>query len=727
MLLGLHSFVYRDYGVLGYPFVFHSRESFWRGELPLWNPLSNCGAPFLAQWGTMVCYPPSLLYLLFPLPWSLSYFCLGHVFLGGLGMYLLANRWCANRFAATVAGLVYVFNGVSFSCLMWPNYAVALCWMPWVVWANERCWREGRSWLVIAALVATLQLLAGVPEVVLLTWLLVGALLVRHLWMDKPSRKLSLLRAPGVILLSAGLAAVQLLPFLDLLLHSQRDSNFSSAKWPMPTWGWANLLVPLFRCFETPQGPFFQHGQHFLSSYYLGIGILVLAFWAAWSARESRVWILAGATFLSLALALGENGPLFPWLKGLIPVISLARYPIKFVILAAFAVPLLAAYALSRLESDGLEPRTRRGLLLTALPAAGSSLLILWLARSHPYPYDQWNVTLNNGLTRLAFLGLIVGGALWLSRRPQPAVHNALRFALAGLCVLDILTHTPNQNPTVPAAVFAPGLWAENHPGAAPRHGSSRAFITPAGEHQLLNSGVQDLQEDFLGKRLALWSNLNLLEAIPKINGSSTLQLREQMQVQKLIYEQTNAPPIGLLNFLGASIETDPNSVLAWTARTNFAPLITAGQKAVFAPPQETLHRLVQPTFDPRTLVYLPMEAASFVSATNPARARIVQSQNSAQRLEAVVEADQPAMVVVAQSFYHPWRARIDGQPATLWPANHAFQALEMPAGRHRISLAYEDLNLKSGAAISASTLLAAFLLLHRGRSRSIRACAPRC
>ena len=35
VMLGLHSFVYRDYGVLGYPFVHYFHESFWHGELPL--------------------------------------------------------------------------------------------------------------------------------------------------------------------------------------------------------------------------------------------------------------------------------------------------------------------------------------------------------------------------------------------------------------------------------------------------------------------------------------------------------------------------------------------------------------------------------------------------------------------------------------------------------------------------------------------------------------------
>src|SRR5258706_8600348 len=115
VLLGWEAFYYRDYGVLGYPFVYYHHAAFWRGELPLWNPLSNCGAPFLAQWGTMALYPFSLIYLLLPIPWSLGFFCLGHLFLAGMGMYWLAHRWTNDRFAASVAGVAFVFNGVTLS------------------------------------------------------------------------------------------------------------------------------------------------------------------------------------------------------------------------------------------------------------------------------------------------------------------------------------------------------------------------------------------------------------------------------------------------------------------------------------------------------------------------------------------------------------------------------------------------------------------------------------
>src|SRR5208337_5209578 len=69
VFLGFQTFVYRDFGLFSYPIAYHFRESFWHGELPLWNPLSNCGAPFLAQWNTQVLYPPALFYLLLPLSW----------------------------------------------------------------------------------------------------------------------------------------------------------------------------------------------------------------------------------------------------------------------------------------------------------------------------------------------------------------------------------------------------------------------------------------------------------------------------------------------------------------------------------------------------------------------------------------------------------------------------------------------------------------------------------
>ncbi|HKS37639.1 MAG TPA: hypothetical protein VJW76_10650, partial [Verrucomicrobiae bacterium] len=53
VVLGIRTFVFRDFGYFGYPLAHYHCERFWQGEIPLWNPLSNCGLPFLAQWNTM--------------------------------------------------------------------------------------------------------------------------------------------------------------------------------------------------------------------------------------------------------------------------------------------------------------------------------------------------------------------------------------------------------------------------------------------------------------------------------------------------------------------------------------------------------------------------------------------------------------------------------------------------------------------------------------------------
>src|SRR5438105_2456688 len=180
--LNSSSFVFRDFGLFGYPLAHYFRESFWRGEVPLWNPLNNCGLPFLAQWNTLVCYPPSLIYLLLPLPWSLNLFCLLHLMLAGVTMYFLALRWTSSGLAASVAGLAFVFSGSVLSTLIWPNYIATLAWVPAVILCCERAWCEGGRRVVLAGLVGAIQMLAGTPELIFFTWLIVLALWMDQVW-----------------------------------------------------------------------------------------------------------------------------------------------------------------------------------------------------------------------------------------------------------------------------------------------------------------------------------------------------------------------------------------------------------------------------------------------------------------------------------------------------------------------------------------------------------------
>jgi hypothetical protein len=713
VLAGSHSFYFRDFGFFGYPLAYYHKESLWRGEFPWWNPFNCFGLPFAAQWNTLVFYPGSLIYLLLPLPWSLSLFCLAHLFLAGMGMYFLAFRWTQHRFAAALAGLAFALSGLMLSSLKWPNNIAVLGWMPWVVLLVEQAWREGGRRVLWAALAGAAQMLAGTPELILLTWFLLLALWLGQWALAVAPRWRMAGRLAAVIALVSGLSAIQLLPFLELLAHSHRGGRFGADSWAMPLWGWANFLVPLFHCFKSHQGVFAQYGQYWVSSYYVSVLVLGLALWAVWRAGRRRVWLLSAAAMLSLALALGEAGRLYAWLAQVFPPLGLMRFPIKFVVLPVFIFPLLAALGVKHWTAAPRSEDCRRlrdWLLVVVLMLVAMGGLV-WVARLWPLPNDDWPATCKNAAWRGGCW--VVAAALWWACSMTPRVPRRwlLKLALLALVAADALTHAPWQNPTVPRWAMAPGL-SELQP--RPELGQSRAMITPAAEHQLDHWAPPDPLQDYLASRLGLFCNCNLLDRIPKVDGFYSLYLRESALVVGMLYRTTNSYYPRLMDFLGVSQMPVEGRTVVWSARTNGLPWLTGGQRPVFASEAETLRALSSPDFDPRGVVYLPLLLQGRLAATNASAVTVHSPRWSVHQVEFEADTQRPALVVVAQAYHADWRASINGRPAPVWRANLAFQALEVPAGRSRVRFSFVDRHAYAGAALSLASLLVCGLAWRR-------------
>lgn len=751
VLLGLQTFVVRDYGFFAHPLAHFQREAFWRGELPLWNPLNNCGVPFLAQWNTMPLYPPALIYLLAPLTWSLSFFCLTHQWLAGLGAYFLARRWTGNNFAAAFAGVAFAFNGLTLNLLMWPSHIATFAWMPWVILLGERAWREGGRMIYLAALVGAMQMLAGGPETILFTWLLLTALWVVELARPRrlqgeqgalagfeagTTRGQIALRFPIVVLLVTALTVVQLLPFLDLAAHSQRDAGYADSRWAMPLRGWANFLVPMAFGRVWNMGVFFQHGQAWTSSYYLGMAATLLGALAIWRARERRVWLLALATGVAWLLAFGDNLPPVRWLRQAVPQLSLMTYPVKFVLLIAFLVPQLAAFAVARIwksagrgpgpesgPSSGDPSSVFRSPAFVSIAAIGGvmffliGVILVWAWRM-PMANDDPTATLINGAIRAGFLLASVGLLLVLGRS-----QSALRFAPVALLLvawLDVYTHAPTQNPTVANWIYEPRLARTKlNQQPQPAAGESRVMVSPAAELRFTQLTTRNPADNFIVKRLGYFANCNLLDNVPKVNGFFSLYPREIGELMSALYGSTNLHPTGLHDFMGVSQITARENFVEWQARTNFLPFITAGQQPAFMDETNTLYGMVRPDFDGRSVVFLPPAARAYVTATNRANVRLAGWRFGAERIECEVEAESAALVVLAQTFYHRWRAYVDDRPVPLLRANFAFQAVEVPAGKHRVRLAYEDGPFKLGALVSVAALVVCSAGVWRGRRRA--------
>jgi hypothetical protein len=184
-----------------------------------------------------------------------------------------------------------------------------------------------------------------------------------------------------------------------------------------------------------------------------------------------------------------------------------------------------------------------------------------------------------------------------------------------------------------------------------------------------------------------------------------------------LFYATTNTSYPQLEDFMGVSQITAPDQFYHWQTRTNFLPLVTAGQKPVFLDDSKSLQILTEGNFDGSKIALLPPETKSFVTVSNQTAAKILKSKFEMQSADIEVLADAPSLVIVAQTYYHNWRAEIDGKPVKLLRANIAFQAIQIPAGKHQIHFFYQDRAFEIGAAISCAAwpgCLFAYLIFRR-------------
>jgi len=463
--------------------------------------------------------------------------------------------------------------------------------------------------------------------------------------------------------------------------------------------------VPLFRTSPTAQGLFLQNGQYWTSSYYAGIGTVWLAAVAVWRVRDWRVRAMAALVLLGLVLALGDATLLCRGLRACFPGLGFVRYPVKFVILILALAPLLAAFGVAALGGQS-RPGGRFEFIgaLLMLLLVGVIVALDWKAS---LPDDAWRATWQSGLSRAAFLVLaflFTSALLWSDGRRRVL----LGCFLLVLFWLDFVTHTPTQNPGAKPSVYAPG-WARAqlalHP--EPILGGSRVLLAPAALEFLRYNPLAGLEETYLRNRLAIRVNCNLLDEVPQIDGFFSLTPREICRVTALPYDHPERGFPRLLDFMGVSQTTIPGKTLDWVPRLTAMPLVTAGQQPVFADDRTALDALSQTNTDLRHIVFLPLAARGSITATQQISARVLESRFANQSISLQTDTPAASLLVISQTHYPAWKAYVDGRTATIWRANYAFQALEVPAGRHQIQLAYEDQKLMAGAALSGLGLLA--------------------
>ncbi|MDB6131322.1 MAG: hypothetical protein JWM04_2429, partial [Verrucomicrobiales bacterium] len=409
--------------------------------------------------------------------------------------------------------------------------------------------------------------------------------------------------------------------------------------------------------------------------------------------------------------SMGTHFIVYPTLKKLFPFLGVARFPVKFLVVVAFLLPLAAATGV-RFLFTGQKSFKSWLVIVSTLIATGVLVLVAIPAAGINVSTNQ---VIENGAVRIVILGLATW-QVWKSLTAAKAKSKTILTAIAFVCVpLDFVTHAHWQNPTLPPDVLKTGFW---QPTTLPKPqvGIDRVFILPSVDDALNFSPIPNTLTNFLGKRLAEWSSLNMIDAIPKVNGSATLQVREQAIVQRTLYSN-NVPPNALLDFLAVTHISDPETKIRFNPRTPPRLWAAGGAEVKTAKPDEILTSIFSATFDPTETTYLE-NLDALVAPITKSKLQTTVVKIEANKIQIKTHGDAPALLTIAESYYPAWKVEVDDKKETVLRANYAFMGVAVPKGDHTVTFKYQDKTMLTGAAISAISLvlLAALALLEKTR-----------
>jgi hypothetical protein len=675
--------------------VFEARHLL-QGQLPLWNPYTYGGHPFLADIQSAIFYPLSLLTIILSAPWgfpllALELEAMAHVFLSGLFTYLFARRLLGRTFPALVAAVVFAFGGYLTS---YPIQQLAILevdiWLPLILLLLDIAWerwqeRGERRTFVWAGLALGMSLLAGHPQSAMYVFYVMVLYWAYETYRGRGGLRPRIALFCLFLLIGVGVAAVHLVPGLEFMLHSTRaQGTYEEMAHGFPLHDLLQMVLP---------GVLSQW-----SPLYVGILPLLLACLGVYVVRDRRVFFWAGLALLALLLSLGGNTFLYsPFYLG-VPGFGIFRGQERAAYVFSFSVAILAGYGASELlDSWSRLVETRlgrftRGLVLVAVASVALVFVFLfgWL-RAGLAAASPFGPMLNRAILLLVFVSLGAGCIYAVQRRLSSI--RVLMAVMALVIVFDLFTINWQNN------VQATNPWDEYGP---------RPLLAPI-------QADQDLGRVYNEWRLP--GNYGMVYEVEDIGGASPLRVKwyaelvdavpverlwELMNVRYVItWRGSLVPETELLYEEPAAEDTTYLHRLE-----EHLPRAYVVHQAQVSRGQEALEFLADPEFDPLATVVLEEEpglALAGDGASSDSTVSIVDYQPT--RIALDVETEANGILVLSEVYYPGWRARVDGREVRIHRVDYVLRGVELDRGAHRVEFVYDPTSFKVGLLLTVVAL----------------------
>jgi hypothetical protein len=450
-----------------YPLRDYASQAIREFRLPLWNPYTFMGAPFLANSQVGFFYPFNMLAAWLPVERAVSWNIALHLVIAALGAYALAVEGLKiGRLAGLACAASFGLGGYLGAQVEHLNQLQALAWLPLMLLTIADPSAALRTslrlpigdqravvrtlltrTLALTALVS-LQVLAGHTQSLYICLVTLGIVAITRSTITLVERRRSLsapllLRslAPLLILIASAilavlLCAVQLLPTVELSSQSARAGGLpfnEAGSFSWRPWVIARALMPTYG------DPLFAEYVAYLGAFGLALALLGGLEIGDWRlGRESSISNLQSLvpialTITGFVLALGVVTPLFNVLYRFMPGFNLFRAQARWLVVFALGASLLIGLGVQRLR-DGLTARQARNwlivwLVLMAILVAG----LLAGVRISPEPEYQ-SLPARNVLIGWAVAAIVATVSIaWVWRQAN------LNSLISGLFVFGLI------------------------------------------------------------------------------------------------------------------------------------------------------------------------------------------------------------------------------------------------------------------------------------------------
>lgn len=717
------------------------------GRIPLWNPHIMSGTPFVGNWQSAVFYPPNVVYLLFPVGPAVNLDIALHLFLLGAFLYLWMRGRAIHPLGAFFGTAIVMFSGPVYLRVLAGHITMlaVMAWAPLLLASVDQIFKragEGRpllGWTLIGIGATAMQMLAGHPQMVFITALIVGSYCLIRL-PGATYRVKAGACLVGVAVLPGFLAAVQLFPGFHTGSESIRTGGTTEHFATLFSFPPENLLTFLAPAFfgDRVHVSYWGRWAFWDASIFMGIfGVILAIFGALHGPPKARRY----AVFLALMflfMSMGRYTPVYGLFYEL-PGFNMFRGPSKFLIGFVFFSGLLAGIGVDRLLNRAQPDKSKRMALFVLSMGLPIALGLFWILFSIG---GYWEHTTWRGLIRLhlpdgvlgynwealgddyfdrsalnAVLGLLIafftcfilGTLLWFSGRSRKAAYAIVILGIAEVFAFSRIYretfHLSDHRIPGLEELYdrEPGDYRVLQVGSTDDPSSSRNHVMKAG-----TLGIWGYEPVFLGRYgyLVSYAAGGGKDFVGQMSyhaawGSDPFDMALEQEILGLDTDSdtktVNLPQI--LDMLRCRyLIIPPGREYAdegvYENENYFPHFLLLRDYLVLNNPYAILGTLAEDTFDPRRTVVLERkpEPAPRPGAS-PIKGEVEIVDRSTDHMTLSVTLDEDAILLITDSYSTGWSVRaLEGSAQMQYeilPANFALQAIPLTAGHHEFRVEY--------------------------------------